>query len=417
MYRAKKRYLLPEKVSIDFINKHPEVRELYNNLVTIHKIVSQYADFNIVAKGDIVINLWKLLNGIPITDAEREAIGKECDFIVFHPDPIKRADLENEERAGRLPVIQIGNSIQNVFPKIRMAERIETVRFEQDQSLMSAILSAICERSMTRHEIVAIIRNGRLVLYHTDQFAEAMRRKLALGCTGSSNTRLNFGEIVPLPGIVKQMLDLAVRGEVNEIYLPSEHVQLIWESALFINAKGRLEQLEPLGISGIQLCERYDGNKVHQQKLMRLLHALGLTRAKDFNVFRGNCEYAYSKKTGLAFEIKQRSFREVLLSHINARSQQLANRTVRSKNRDCCQHDWHTKKLVFKEETSFTRYCPVCKKFKIRAADGKILKIEELPVNRALINSDEALLREANPEAFRNVKAILNEIPMAVPAA
>ena len=346
--------------------------------------------FNIMVKGGTSRGFVGERARLP---AKKCAIATDLDLVLIHTFTLeKELKGKNIFRAAEIMQKALNGTLSN--------EDIETIRYKPGEvsGIPNTVRGVLLSRDMTVNETVITFKNGRLVLYYTDECLRDIRCGNGLLSTNNSTVvRPHVGRLTILPYGAARLIRFAVEGKANFIYLPERDIEILWNEA-----HGK----EPLGVYGLMLCHRYQDFSELQEKLMRILVSTGLTKEKSFIGYREKLKKEFFIKNGYEFQLRQRTFEEILHSRKNRMETQKIGRTFRKDDRDnCCHPETTEDRIENGPDMGYSvLHCKDCGFLRIKNKAGRELGMEALPSNRNLMDANIKALPDMG---FFNIGKIL----------
>ena len=186
-------------------------------------------------------------------------------------------------------------------------------------------------RDFTINEALLVPRNEKWVLYYTHLCHEHLKKSIGyLSANGKGTMRFHAGRLIAGPKGIARLLEFLVEGKVKQIYLPKWWIRVNKSEMKRVNKPD-------LGAYGIFLCRRYKNPKL-QNKLMRVLKSLGITKLSSFEEYAREQVNSFNFLNRNEFTIKSRSFREVLEALKKTREKGEEMRKKIREEREKCEH-------------------------------------------------------------------------------
>lgn len=385
-----------------------EAQNLELQMILAHIKASQrltdqsHLNFIPLVKGNKATRVVEILQGKE--PVEESLLLEDLDMVLCHYYPLGY-ELRRGKDGEDSPILALAKTIQAAFPHYRLNENIETKHIGNDHSINNTIIDILRTRDMDKNEAVLALEEGRMVLYYTQECWDAIKERRATPATGSGSiTRLHYGLIVVLPLYAERAIRAAVERKIDSFYLPKEQIQLLWDAARVGNKK-----YEPLQHYGLFLCDRYKNLPLYQERMMKLLIELNLTKAKDFAGYKKMLEAEYEEKYGKEFVLQERSFEQVFLSRKDVEKNRNDKRHDSKIIRARCKLRLHRETLHGRDKGCWIDYCPVCNEFKIFDEQGNRIYPQDLQSNVDLITTD---IKNISKKDYVDAASIIASVPV-----
>ncbi len=265
---------------------------------------------------------------------------KDIDLKIGHYGTLPKSEEKIVQKASEIVESILGDLLR----ENNLVLDFDSMNFSTEEEVISkkTIVALLSNMDITVNELILATKNRVWYLYYTQRcWSHTLKGLGVLGYKEGSVRREKNGIIVPNSNGLYRLLKAFAEGKVRKIVIPKYQMDLYLQHMEKLQKSRKVSKGANLGRYSLILIEKFQKNTVAQQRLMRALRALNLTKQTKFGRWASAQELLDRFSNG-NFEFGGLSIGEKVGRKIEAIRKKEENQRKRKQARENCQHKFRT---------------------------------------------------------------------------